>query len=247
MLRRMIDEQWIKAHAVIGLFPANSINEDDIEIYTDDTRSEVLGVVRCVRQQMVKPPGRPNMCLADFVAPKSTGVPDYVGGFAVTAGDGVDEMTAKFEAEHDDYSSIMVKALADRLAEAFAEHMHERVRREFWGYATDEQLDNDALIAEHYRGIRPAPGYPACPDHTEKGGLFQLLQATQHTGLTLTESFAMWPTAAVSGLYFSHPESAYFGIGKINQDQVADYAQRKGMDLPTTERWLAPILGYEPA
>ena len=247
MLRRMIDERWIRAHAVIGLFPANSINEDDIEIYTDDTRRDVLGVVRCIRQQMVKPPGRPNMCLADFVAPKSTGVPDYVGGFAVTAGDGVDEMTARFEAEHDDYSSIMVKALADRLAEAFAEHMHERVRREFWGYATDEQLDNDALIAEHYRGIRPAPGYPACPDHTEKGGLFELLQAPQHTGLTLTESFAMWPTAAVSGLYFAHPESAYFGIGKINQDQVADYAQRKGMDLPTTERWLAPILGYEPA
>jgi 5-methyltetrahydrofolate--homocysteine methyltransferase len=247
MLRRMIDEQLVRAHAVVGLFPANSIGDDDIEIYTDDTRTEVRAVIHCLRQQMVKPPGRPNMCLADFVAPKDSGRADYVGGFAVTAGDGVDEVVARFEADHDDYNSIMVKALADRLAEAFAEHMHERVRREFWGYATDEQLDNDALIAEHYRGIRPAPGYPACPDHTEKGGLFALLNATEHTGLTLTESFAMWPTAAVSGLYFSHPESAYFGIGKVNVDQVTSYAERKAMDQATTEKWLAPILGYEPA
>ncbi len=246
MLDRLIAEQWIKAHAAIGFFPANSINDDDIEIYTDDTRTEVRAVVHCLRQQMIKPPGRPNMCLADFVAPKESGVKDYIGGFAVTAGDGTDEVAARFEADHDDYNSIMIKALCDRLAEAFAEHMHERVRREFWGYATDEALDNDALIAEKYRGIRPAPGYPACPDHTEKGGLFELIDATEHTGLTLTESYAMWPTAAVSGMYFAHPESAYFGIGKINRDQVEEYAQRKGMELPVAQRWLSPILGYDP-
>lgn len=246
ILQRMIAEKWVRAHAAVGFFPANSINDDDIEIYTDDTRSEVRAVIRGLRQQMVKPPGRPNMCLADFVAPKETGVKDYIGGFAVTAGDGTDDIVARFEAENDDYNSIMVKALADRLAEAFAEHMHERVRREFWGYAPDEQYDNEALIAEKYRGIRPAPGYPACPDHTEKGTLFDLISAPEHTGLTLTESYAMWPTAAVSGFYFSHPESAYFGIGKINRDQVEDYAVRKQMELATTEKWLSPILGYEP-
>lgn len=246
MLDRLIAEQWIKAHAAIGFFPANSMNDDDIEIYTDDTRTEVRAVVHCLRQQMIKPPGRPNMCLADFVAPKESGVKDYIGGFAVTAGDGTDAIAARFEADHDDYNSIMIKALCDRLAEAFAEHMHERVRREFWGYATDEALDNDALIAEKYRGIRPAPGYPACPDHTEKGGLFELIDATEHTGLALTESYAMWPTAAVSGMYFAHPESAYFGIGKINRDQVEEYAQRKGMELSVAQRWLSPILGYDP-
>ncbi len=246
LLKRMIDEKMVRAHAVIGLFPANTINDDDIEIYTDDSRTEVRAVLHSVRQQMVKPPGRPNMCLADFVAPKETGLKDYVGGFAVTAGHGTDEAVAKFEADHDDYNSIMVKALCDRLAEAFAEHMHERVRREFWGYAPDEQLDNDALVAEKYRGIRPAPGYPACPDHTEKATLFDLIDATNQAGIRLTESFAMWPGAAVSGWYFSHPESAYFGIGKINKDQVEDYAVRKGMDLSTTEKWLSPILGYDP-
>lgn len=246
MLQQLIAEKWIRAHGVIGFFPANSIGEDDIELYTDESRKEVLGVIHCLRQQMIKPPGRPNQCLADFVAPKESGVADYIGGFAVTAGDGTDEVAARFEADHDDYNSIMIKALCDRLAEAFAEHMHERVRREFWGYAADEQLDNDALIAESYRGIRPAPGYPACPDHTEKGPLFDLLRATEHTGLTLTENFAMWPTAAVSGMYFSHPESSYFGIGKINKDQVEDYSQRKGMSLPLAEKWLSPILGYEP-
>ncbi len=247
MLAQAIEEQWLRAHGVIGFFPANSINDDDIEIYTDDTRTTVRTVIHCVRQQMIKPPGRPNMCLADFVAPKDSGVADYIGGFAVTTGDGTDAAAARFEADHDDYSSIMIKALSDRLAEAFAEHMHERVRREFWAYAPDETLSNDDLIAEKYRGIRPAPGYPACPDHTEKATLFELLNATEHTGLTLTESFAMWPTAAVSGMYFSHPDSAYFGIGKINRDQVEDYAQRKGTDLATTERWLSPILGYDPA
>ncbi len=246
LLTRMITERMVRAHAVIGFFPANSINDDDIEVYTDDSRTEVLTVLHSVRQQMVKPPGRPNMCLADFVAPKDTGVKDYVGAFAVTAGDGTDEAVAQFEADHDDYNSIMVKALADRLAEAFAEHMHERVRREFWGYETDERLTNDELIAEHYRGIRPAPGYPACPDHTEKGTLFDLIDVSPNIGLRLTESYAMWPSAAVSGWYFSHPESAYFGIGKINKDQVEDYAARKRMDVATMEKWLSPILGYEP-
>ena len=247
LLQKLVKENRVRAHGVMGLFPANSVNDDDIEIYTDDSRTEVRTVIHALRQQMIKPPGRPNMCLADFIAPKSTGVQDYIGGFAVTAGDGVDEAAAAFEADQDDYNSIMVKALADRLAEAFAEHLHERVRRELWGYAPDEALDNPSLIAERYCGIRPAPGYPACPDHTEKGPLFDLLEAPRHTNLQLTEHFAMWPTAAVSGLYFSHPESAYFGIGKINRDQVEDYALRKGMDLATTEKWLAPILGYEPA
>jgi 5-methyltetrahydrofolate--homocysteine methyltransferase len=246
LLRRMIDEHLVRAHAVVGFFPAARVGDDDIEIYTDDDRTEVRAVIHCLRQQMIKPPGRPNMCLADFIAPKDAGVKDYIGGFAVTAGDGTDALAAQFEADHDDYNSIMVKALCDRLAEAFAEHLHERVRREFWGYAADEQLDNDALIAEKYRGIRPAPGYPACPDHTEKGTLFDLLDATTHTGLTLTESYAMWPTAAVSGMYFSHPDAAYFGIGKINRDQAEDYARRKGMTLPIAEKWLSPILAYEP-
>ncbi len=247
LLQKLVKENRVRAHGVMGLFPANSVNDDDIEIYTDDSRTEGRTVIHALRQQMIKPPGRPNMCLADFIAPKSTGVQDYIGGFAVTAGDGVDEAAAAFEADQDDYNSIMVKALADRLAEAFAEHLHERVRRELWGYAPDEALDNQSLIAERYHGIRPAPGYPACPDHTEKGPLFDLLEAPRHTGLQLTEHFAMWPTAAVSGLYFSHPESAYFGIGKINRDQVEDYSLRKGMDLATTEKWLSPILGYEPA
>ncbi len=246
MLQRLINERWLKAHAVVGFFPANTINGDDIEIYTDASRQQVRGVIHTLRQQMVKPPGRRNQCLADFIAPKESGVADYIGGFAVTTGHGVDEQAARFEADQDDYQSILLKALADRLAEAFAEHLHERVRRECWGYAPDEALDNHALIKEQYRGIRPAPGYPACPDHTEKGPLFDWLEAPQHTGLSLTENFAMWPTAAVSGYYFSHPESAYFGIGKIQRDQVADYARRKGMDLATAEKWLSPILGYEP-
>jgi 5-methyltetrahydrofolate--homocysteine methyltransferase len=194
---------------------------------------------------MKRPPGTPNLALADFVAPRESGVPDWIGAFAVTAGLGLDTLVAEFEGQQDDYNAILAKALADRLAEAFAERLHERVRREYWGYATDEALDNEALIHEAYQGIRPAPGYPACPDHTEKATLFQLLDAEPAIGLRLTENFAMWPAAAVSGWYFWRPEARYFGVGRIGQDQVEDYARRKGMDLATTERWLAPTLGYE--
>jgi 5-methyltetrahydrofolate--homocysteine methyltransferase len=194
---------------------------------------------------MAKPPGRPNLALADYVAPRESGVLDHVGAFAVTAGVGVDELVAEFEASHDDYSAILAKALADRLAEAFAERLHERVRREFWGYARSEKLDNTELIREAYQGIRPAPGYPACPDHTEKGALFDLLDVERRAGISLTESFAMTPTAAVSGWYFWHPEARYFGVGKIGRDQVEDYAKRKGMTVQEAERWLAPNLSYE--
>ncbi|MCI0395331.1 MAG: methionine synthase [Chloroflexi bacterium] len=251
MLAEIISEKWLTARAVIGLFPAHS-QGDDILVYAPEaagTRAastpSPISVIHCLRQQMEKPPGRPNFSLADFVAPKESGVTDYVGAFAVTAGIGLDEVVRRFEAAHDDYNAILAKALADRLAEAFAERMHERVRREFWGYAPEEALDNVALIAESYQGIRPAPGYPACPDHTEKAGLFELLDAPENAGITLTESFAMLPTAAVSGYYFSHPEARYFGIGRIGRDQVEDYAQRKGMDVAEMERWLAPNLGYE--
>jgi 5-methyltetrahydrofolate--homocysteine methyltransferase len=194
---------------------------------------------------MLKPPGRPNLALADFVAPKETGVPDYVGAFAVTAGLGLDELVARFEADHDDYNAILTKALADRLAEAFAERLHQRVRTEFWGYARDEALDNEGLVKERYQGIRPAPGYPACPDHTEKRTLFDLLGAEKRAGITLTESFAMLPASSVSGYYFWRPEAQYFGVGKIERDQVEDYARRKGMDVATVERWLAPNLNYD--
>jgi 5-methyltetrahydrofolate--homocysteine methyltransferase len=194
---------------------------------------------------MAKTPDKPNLCLADFIVPKETGVADYIGAFAVTTGIGIDEHLAHFEDLHDDYSSILLKALADRLAEAFAERLHERVRKEFWGYAPDEKFSNVELIKESYRGIRPAPGYPACPDHTEKATLWGLLQPDKNAGISLTESFAMLPTAAVSGWYFSHPEARYFGTGKIEKDQVADYALRKGMTVAEAERWLAPILGYE--
>jgi 5-methyltetrahydrofolate--homocysteine methyltransferase len=202
-------------------------------------------VIHTLRQQMQKQPGRPNIALADYTAPRDSGVADYIGAFAVTTGIGLDRLTAAFEAQHDDYNSILAKALADRLAEAFAERLHERVRREFWGYAPDEQLDNDALIQEAYQGIRPAPGYPACPDHTEKQTLFELLEATARSGISLTESFAMLPTAAVSGFYFWHPDARYFGLGKIGRDQVEDYARRKGMSVSVAERWLAPNLGYD--
>jgi 5-methyltetrahydrofolate--homocysteine methyltransferase len=202
-------------------------------------------VLRGLRQQFEKGPGRPNLCLSDFVAPKGSGL-DYVGAFAVTAGVGQDELVARFEREHDDYAAIMTKVLADRLAEALAEGLHRRVRTEFWGYAADEQLDNAGLIAERYRGIRPAPGYPACPEHTEKRTLFDLLDVTNAVGMTLTESCAMLPTASVSGWYFAHPEASYFGLGRIGRDQVSDYAQRKGWTLQEAERWLAPNLAYEP-
>jgi len=244
MLKQIVNEKWLTANAVFGLFPANSINSDDIEIYTDDSRKKVAMTWHNLRQQTKKPADIPNYCLADFIAPKQSKVKDYIGGFAVTAGIGIEARVAEFEKHHDDYNAILLKALADRLAEAFAEHLHLRVRREFWGYASDEGLDNEALIAEKYRGIRPAPGYPACPEHTEKGPLFELLQAPLNAGITITESFAMLPTAAVSGFYFSHPQAKYFATGKVNKDQVEDYAKRKGWTVEEAERWLAPVLGY---
>ncbi len=245
MLDKIIKERWLTAKAVIGLFPANSVNHDDIEIYTDESRSKLEMTTHHLRMQIERIDNH-NFCLADFVAPKTSGIADYMGGFAVTAGHGIDEHIERFEAEHDDYSAIMLKSLADRLAEAFAERMHERVRKEFWGYASDEQLDNDALIKEKYKGIRPAPGYPACPDHTEKGLLWELLKPDEVIDLKITESYAMYPTAAVSGWYFAHPESRYFGITNIGKDQVEDYAKRKGMSVEEAERWLAPVLDYDP-
>ncbi len=244
MLERIIELRLLRARAVVGLFPANAAG-DDVEIYADASRSEVRAVARFMRQQMRKPPGSPNMCLADFVAPRESGAADHVGAFVVTAGLGVEEAAAAYERSNDDYGAIMVKSLADRLAEAFAERLHERVRKEFWGYAQEEGLGNEAFIKEKYQGIRPAPGYPACPDHTEKQTLFDLLDAPGHTGVGLTESFAMWPAASVSGWYFAHPEARYFGVGKIGRDQVCDYAGRKGMEPAFVERWLASSLGYE--
>jgi 5-methyltetrahydrofolate--homocysteine methyltransferase len=241
MLKTMLTEKWMQSNAVVGFFPANSVG-DDIEVYTDETRQTVLATFRMLRQQSRKAKDKANICLADFVAPKTTGIADYIGGFAVTSGVGLDERVAEFEANHDEYSSILAKALADRLAEAFAEHMHERVRRELWGYHPDEALTNDDLISEKYVGIRPAPGYPACPDHTEKPLLFSLLNAPELAKMVLTENFAMLPASSVSGFYFSHPASQYFGIGKIDNDQVVDYAERKAMDLNLVKRWLAPHL-----
>jgi len=245
LLRDLVENRRLAAKAVVGLFPANSIG-DDIEVYTDDTRSDVLLTLHHLRQQIQKPAGKPNYCLADFIAPKSGGLADYIGAFAVTAGIGAAEIASAYEAEHDDYRAIMAKALADRLAEAFAERMHERTRRELWASAADESLDNEALIKEQYTGIRPAPGYPACPDHTEKALLWQLLEVEAHTGITLTESYAMYPAASVSGFYFSHPQARYFGVGRIGRDQVEDYARRKGLTVAGVERWLAPNLSYEP-
>jgi 5-methyltetrahydrofolate--homocysteine methyltransferase len=245
-LARIIRGKWITANGVLGLFPAAQVNGDDIEIYADESRSAAVMTWHNLRQQNHKPAGRPNLCLADFVAPKDTGVADWIGAFAVTAGGGIERKIAEFEAKHDDYSAIMLKVLADRLAEAFAEHLHERVRREFWGYDPQEALSNADLIAERYRGIRPAPGYPACPDHTEKGALFRLLDAQANAGMQLTESFAMLPAASVSGFYLSHPEAGYFAVGKLGRDQVEDYARRKAMSVARVERWLAPYLAYEP-
>ena len=245
MLQRLVGEKWLTAKAVIGFWPANSTG-DDIELYTDASRTKVLTTLHSLRQQMIRDNARANMALADFIAPKDSGVPDYIGAFAVTAGIGIEKKVAEFERDHDDYNSILVKALADRLAESFAERMHQRVRREFWGYAKDEKLSNEELIGEKYRGIRPAPGYPACPDHTEKALLWKLLEADKNADITLTDSFAMLPTAAVSGFYFGHPQSEYFGVGKIERDQVEDYARRKGMSVSEVERWLAPNLNYDP-
>ena len=245
MLKQLIAEKWLTANAVVGFWPANSVG-DDIELYTDDTRTKRLATLHTIRQQMAREQGKPNLALADFIAPKESGIADYIGGFAVTAGIGEEDVARRFERANDDYSKIMVKALADRLAEAFAEALHAKVRRELWAYAPDETLTNDELIGEAYAGIRPAPGYPAQPDHTEKRTLFELLKAEQATGLKLTESYAMWPAAAVSGFYFAHPDSRYFGVGKIGRDQVADYAKRKGWSQEEAERWLAPILNYDP-
>jgi len=250
MLGKIVEEKWLHARAVVGFFPANSDGREDILLWEDEgqgtgDKEPPLAVIHTLRQQMVKGDGRPNYALADFVAPVDSGVQDYVGLFAVTTGIGLDEKVAEFDATHDDYSAILLKALADRLAEAFAERLHERVRRELWGYAPDEHLDNAAIIKEQYQGIRPAPGYPACPDHTEKRALFELLGATERAGITLTESYAMLPTAAVSGYYFWRPEARYFGVGKIERDQVEAYARRKGMDVASAERWLAPILHYD--
>ena len=241
MLAKIVDERWLTAKAVFGLWPANSVG-DDVEL-TVDGRSERL---HFLRQQVDKPVERPDFCLADFIAPKDSGRQDWIGMFAVTAGIGIDAHVARFEADHDDYNAILLKALADRLAEALAERLHQRVRTEFWGYVADETLDNEALIAEKYVGIRPAPGYPACPEHSEKATLFRMLDAGSHAGMSLTESFAMLPTAAVSGYYFSHPQSQYFVVGRVSKEQVADYARRKGVEIAQVERWLASNLDYDP-
>jgi 5-methyltetrahydrofolate--homocysteine methyltransferase len=246
MLDKIVKEKWFCAKGVCGLFPANSIGHDDIDIYTNEERDGLLMTMHSLRQQTQKPPGQPNFALADFIAPEESHVKDYIGAFAVATGFGMEERIKQFEDDHDDYSAIMLKALADRLAEAFAERLHQRVRKEFWGYDSDEILENEDLISEKYRGIRPAPGYPACPDHTEKPLIWELLKVEENTGIKLTESHAMYPTAAVSGIYISHPESRYFGLGKINKDQVEDYSHRKGMNKAQIERWLAPNLGFDP-
>ncbi|HWU77728.1 MAG TPA: vitamin B12 dependent-methionine synthase activation domain-containing protein, partial [Rhodanobacter sp.] len=258
MLDKIIAEKWLTARAVIGLWPAANV-DDDVEVYEPNglppqagegarraDGGKLLATLHSLRQQADKPPERPNLCLADFIAPKKFAKPDWIGGFAVTAGLGIEEHLNRYLADYDDYSSIILKALADRLAEAFAEHMHERVRKEFWGFVPDESLDNDALIAEKYRGIRPAPGYPACPEHTEKATLFKLLDVTKNTGIELTEGFSMYPAAAVSGWYYSHPDSQYFVVGRLGKDQVEDYARRKGWTLAEAERWLSSNLDYEP-
>jgi 5-methyltetrahydrofolate--homocysteine methyltransferase len=237
----------LTANAVIGFWPASSTG-DDIHLFTNESRKVPLATLHTLRQQMARENNkdRAHTALADFIAPQDSGVADWIGGFAVTTGVGEEAALEKYFAQTDDYGRIMMKALADRLAESFAEHIHMRVRREFWGYAAKEKLSNEELIAEKYTGIRPAPGYPAQPDHTEKATLFSLLDAEQQAGIQLTESFAMWPGSAVSGFYLSHPDSHYFGVGKVERDQVEDYAQRKGWDIPTAERWLSPVLNYDP-
>ncbi len=245
MLKRLADEDWARPRAAIGFWPAQA-ESDDLRLFTGEDRRETLDIVHTLRQQMPREGGKANLALADWVAPAGSGIADWVGGFVVTAGPELELKAREFEEANDMYSSILLKALADRLAEAFAEHMHERVRREFWGYAADEALTNDDLIAEAYRGIRPAPGYPACPDHTEKATLFRLLDAQANTGVTLTESFAMWPASSVSGFYFAHPDARYFGLGRIERDQVEDYARRKGESVEWVEKWLAPSLAYDP-
>jgi 5-methyltetrahydrofolate--homocysteine methyltransferase len=245
MLGRLIEEERLGARAAYGFFPANAVG-DDVEVYADESRSGLLGTLHTLRQQSDKGGGEPNQALADFVAPRETGLTDWIGSFAVTAGRGVDEAAARHQQANDDYGAIMVKALADRLAEALAEWLHRQARID-WGYGKDEALTPEELIRERYRGIRPAPGYPACPDHTEKRLLFDLLGGEQRVGIALTESFAMQPASSVCGFYFAHPQARYFALGKIDRDQLLDYHRRKGMDLRTAERWLAPNLGYDPA
>jgi 5-methyltetrahydrofolate--homocysteine methyltransferase len=246
LLDQIVQEKWLTANGIIGFWPANSVGGDDIEIYTGDDRKERRALLHSLRQQIVRDGGRANTALADFIAPKETGLADYIGGFAVTTGLGQETHIKRFEEAHDDYSKIMLQALSDRLAEAFAEMMHEKVRKELWAYAPDEAFSAEDLIAEKYQGIRPAPGYPAQPDHTEKPTLFGLLDAEKATGIKLTESYAMWPASSVSGLYFSNPKSHYFGVGKIERDQIEDYAKRKGWSIEKCEKWLAPILNYDP-
>lgn len=246
MLQQIVKEKWLKASAVYGIFPAAEIGNDSVALYKDDSRDEVLAQLHFLRQQRKKAKDQPNMCLSDFVASQELEVSDYMGGFAVTAGIGIEKWVAKFESEQDDYRAILLKALADRLAEAFAEYLHREVRSKHWGYAKEETLSNEDLVAEKYKGIRPAPGYPACPEHTEKATLFELLQVENQTGIKLTESFAMYPAASVSGWYFGHPSSKYFGLGNVSKDQVEDYADRKGMSIPDAERWMAPFLNYNP-
>jgi 5-methyltetrahydrofolate--homocysteine methyltransferase len=237
MLSRIVDERWLQANAVVGLFPA-AAREDDLLIFGGEDREEVVETLCFLRQQKARPEGKPNRCLADFIAPEDSGIEDHIGLFAVTTGLGIDRHVQAFEENHDDYSAILLKALADRLAEAFTECMHRKVRRELWGYAPKEALNNQALIAEKYRGIRPAPGYPACPDHSEKKKIFRLLDAFGNAGITLTESYAMWPAAAVSGYFFAHPQSQYFVLGPILPDQIEDYAARKGIDSDTVRKLL---------
>jgi 5-methyltetrahydrofolate--homocysteine methyltransferase len=241
----MIAKNLITARGVYGLFPASAIG-DDVELYSDGTRTNQLTRFHFLRQQANKEGSEPCRSLADFIAPKETGLPDHIGAFAVTSGVGLKALCDSFRAQHDDYNAIMAEAIADRLAEAFAEYLHKRVRDE-WGYGRAENLSPEELIHEKYRGIRPAAGYPACPDHTEKGPLWSLLNVEANTGMQITESFAMWPGSSVSGLYFAHPESRYFSLGKIGRDQVADYAERKGMSVAEVERWLGPNLNYDPA
>ena len=243
MLKEVLQKGWFRPKAVIGFWPANAIG-DDIGIFTDDSRGEELARLYTLRQQLSKQKDKPNLALSDFVAP--VGTPDYLGAFVVTAGLEEQLIAERFERKNDDYSSILIKALADRFADAFAEAMHERVRKEFWGYASDEVIPTAELLQEKYRGIRPAPGYPAQPDHTEKTTLFRLLNAKQRIGVELTESYAMWPGSSVSGLYFSHPDAYYFGVAKVERDQVEDYARRKSMSIREVERWLGPILNYTP-
>jgi 5-methyltetrahydrofolate--homocysteine methyltransferase len=243
LLDRIIQGGWLKANGVIGIYPANSVGED-VEVYSDESRSELLTTFRFLRNQQQKESGIPNLSLADFIAPRDSGLMDYIGGFAVTAGIGLEKYTRAFEQDHDDYNSILMKVLADRLAEAFAELLHARVRKEFWGYSSDEKLPLEAILREEYHGIRPAPGYPACPEHSEKRVLFDLLRVEKEAGITLTENFAMYPAASVSGYYFAHPVAQYFNLGRIGKDQLSDYARRKGVTEEQAERWLTVNLNY---